>query len=48
LDYADRAIYYDVKTDKAKLAEMLVLAKGDRSVPVIIEGDSVTVGYGGT
>ena len=28
--------------------EMLSLSGGDRSVPVIVEGDKVTIGYGGT
>ena len=27
---------------------MLVLSRGRRSVPVIVEGQKVTVGYGGT
>jgi glutaredoxin len=31
-----------------KLEEMLKLAKGQRKVPVIVEGKRVTVGYGGT
>jgi len=30
------------------LTEMLKFSKGGRSVPVIVEGDKVTVGYGGT
>ena len=30
------------------LKEMLNFSKGGRSVPVIVEGDKVTVGYGGT
>jgi hypothetical protein len=28
--------------------EMLTLANGQRKVPVIVEGDKVTVGYGGS
>ncbi len=28
--------------------EMLDYSKGERQVPVIIEGDKVTIGYGGT
>jgi len=27
---------------------MLVYSKGVRKVPVIVEGDEVTIGYGGT
>jgi glutaredoxin len=30
------------------LKEMLKHSKGGRSVPVIVEGDKVTIGYGGT
>jgi hypothetical protein len=37
-----------VKLDVAKLDEMLKFSKGVRKVPVIVEGDKVTVGYGGT
>lgn len=28
--------------------EMLSVSGGDRSVPIIVDGDNVTVGYGGT
>jgi glutaredoxin len=31
-----------------KLQEMLKYSKGARIVPVIVEGDKVTVGYGGS
>lgn len=27
---------------------MLKLSKGERKVPVIVEGDDVTIGFGGT
>jgi glutaredoxin len=37
-----------VKKDPEKLQEMLKLADGRRQVPVIVEGDQVTVGFGGT
>jgi len=37
-----------VKLDAAKLDEMLKFSKGVRKVPVIVEGDNVTVGYGGS
>jgi len=37
-----------VKADSAKLEEMLRHSKGERKVPVIVEGGKVTVGYGGT
>jgi hypothetical protein len=36
-----------VKQDAANLDEMLKYSKGKRNVPVIVEGDKVTVGYGG-
>jgi glutaredoxin len=38
----------DVKKDKKKLDEMLRFSKGAREVPVIVSGDQVTIGYGGT
>jgi glutaredoxin len=41
-------VYYDVKADKTKMDEMLQYSKGERRVPVIVEGDKVTVGYGGS
>jgi hypothetical protein len=37
-----------VKRDANKLDEMLSYSKGKRNVPVIVEGDKVTVGYGGS
>jgi glutaredoxin len=37
-----------VKSDSAKLQEMLNISGGIRQVPVIVEGDKVTIGYGGT
>jgi len=38
----------DVKKDTFGLQEMLRLSGGKRQVPVIVEGEKVTVGYGGT
>jgi len=46
-DYPE-AEYYDVKADSSRLDEMLKYSKGDRRVPVIVEGDNITVGYGGS
>ena len=40
--------YHDVQKDPILLEEMLALTKGRRSVPVILEGGKVTIGYGGT
>jgi hypothetical protein len=30
------------------MEEMLSISGGERAVPVIVDGDNVTVGYGGT
>lgn len=48
LDYKDKVVYYDVKADKTRMDEMLKYSGGDRRVPVIVEGDNITVGYGGS
>ena len=40
--------YRNVLGDPAALDEMLRLSKGSRRVPVIAEGDKVTIGHGGT
>ena len=32
----------------SELKRMLELSKGRRAVPVIVEGDKVTIGFGGT
>jgi glutaredoxin len=37
-----------VKLDAGKLDEMLKYSKGQRKVPVIVAGGSVTIGYGGS
>ena len=37
----------DVGADLKKLDKMLSLSGGRRQVPVIVEGDKVTVGFGG-
>jgi len=37
-----------VNKDGEKLKEMLKYSKGIRKVPVIVKGDDVTVGYGGS
>jgi glutaredoxin 3 len=49
--YAARNIpfeYVNVKRNAADLERMLTYSKGARRVPVIVDGDSVTVGFGGT
>jgi glutaredoxin 3 len=40
--------YHNVKKSPADLERMLVYSVGVRKVPVIVEGDKVTIGYGGT
>lgn len=45
--YGDRAVFIDVQEDAEKLKEMLALTGGKRQVPVIVEGDRVTVGFAG-
>jgi hypothetical protein len=35
-------------SDKAKLKEMLEYTKGVARVPAIVEGEKVTIGYGGS
>lgn len=46
--YGERAIYIDVMEDKSKLGDMLKYTGGARKVPVIVEGDKVKIGFGGT
>jgi len=40
--------YRNVKKSPADLEQMLVHSKQRREVPVIVEADRVTIGYGGT
>jgi glutaredoxin len=37
-----------VKKDRASLERMLRFSKGSREVPVIVDGDKVTIGFGGS
>lgn len=47
--YGSNALYVDVKADSPGLEKMLRHSGNVRRVPVIVEGDKVTVGYeGGT
>ena len=46
--YGNRAKYVDVKANSKNLEEMLKYSKGSREVPVIVDGDRVIIGYGGT
>jgi glutaredoxin len=40
--------YVDVKGSPEGLKEMLRWSKGKRDVPVIVDGDKVTIGFGGS
>ena len=40
--------YHNVLQDRTLLAEMLKFSKGDRSVPVIVDGAKVEIGFGGS
>jgi glutaredoxin len=40
--------YVNVLQDKAGMQRMLKYSRGEREVPVIVEGDKVTIGYGGS
>jgi hypothetical protein len=46
--YGDKAIYIDVDADIKNMQAMLEYSGGIMAVPVIVEGNRVTVGYGGT
>jgi len=48
LAFGKKAKYVDVKSDSAKLQEMLKLSGNVRQVPVILEDGKVTIGYGGS
>jgi glutaredoxin len=41
------AIYINVNENQKKLEEMLTYSGGKMQVPVIVEGDKVTVGFAG-
>ena len=50
-DYAKRNIkveYVNVKQDTDGLRRMLEYSGGRRDVPVIVDEDTVTIGFGGT
>ena len=46
--YGGDAQYFDVKAEKKKLKEMLGYSGGVRKVPVIVKGEEVIIGHGGT
>ena len=39
--------YVDVTKDVTGMKQMLQHSKGDRTVPVVVEGKKVTIGYNG-
>jgi hypothetical protein len=41
-------IYRDVKEDDQALAEMLEVTHGNRRVPVMVEGEKISIGFGGS
>lgn len=43
--YGEKAVFINVGGDPEKLAEMLAYSGGNRTVPVIVDGDKVTVGF---
>ena len=40
--------YRNVKTDPSFIDELLEWSDGQRLVPIIVEGENVTIGHGGT
>lgn len=45
--YGEKATYIDVDADIKDLQKMLDYSGGKMAVPVIVEGNRVTVGFGG-
>jgi hypothetical protein len=41
-------IYRDVKSDDQAMNEMLRLTQGNRRVPVLVEGEKISIGFGGS
>jgi hypothetical protein len=41
-------IFRDVKVDDQAMADMLRVTQGNRQVPVLVEGDKISIGFGGT
>ena len=48
LSQATPFTYHNVKKNPAELERMLVLSRGRREVPVILEDGKITIGFGGT
>lgn len=45
--YGERALFFDVEHDPEKRKEMLALTGGKGQVPVIVDGERVTIGFMG-
>jgi hypothetical protein len=41
-------IYRDVIEDEEALVEMLELTNGNRRVPVMVQGEKISIGFGGS
>jgi hypothetical protein len=41
-------IYRDVKEDAQAMEEMLRFTRGNRQVPVMVEGEKISIGFGGS
>jgi hypothetical protein len=41
-------IYRDVQEDDQAMAQMLKLSHGNRRVPVLLEGEKISIGFGGS
>jgi hypothetical protein len=41
-------IFRDVLEDTQAMAEMLKLTQGNRRVPVMVEGEQISIGFGGS
>ncbi len=43
-----KVVFRDVQEDPQALEEMLRLTQGNRRVPVMLEGDKLSIGFGGS
>ncbi len=46
--FGDTTIFIDIAADDKNLKKMLDYSGGRSEIPVIVEGDKVTVGFGGS
>jgi glutaredoxin len=50
-DYQSRGVqveYFDVEEDATAMQRFLQISRGDRRVPLIVDGDRVSQGFGGS